>query len=448
MAGATWTGGLDAMSQNKVSGQQCSTCGVNNRIGAKYCKHCGRLLIKFLGGAPPLIVREIKEIARCSNFEPCFIWLPGRNLIAFTEVCSLPHHQNCTARNETEGPPPVQELTYFRRYCDRCNVFLTSVGLYLLDVETKDKALLAICLTSNTRLDATKDGQRVAFTSANDQKIWELVVDTRQVTRLTNGDGEHICPQYMEKGVLTYLHVSKTAPPFGPIEGEIRFHDLATSQLLNSVPYQLTIFSSDITRRYFAIASMNLSEPVKILNVRDRFCSIKEVSIGAFFSGWGSVSRLVLSPDGKTLTVGYFTDDFLPRKDVVGDLGAGNDHITIDLTTGTSSTAISAMATWTPDAQFVADPRSGIFRYTGRGFDPLILGPQFGHTLHWSPNGQKLLAEGYAQQIWAVNLDGEELQYLTEGYDPQWSFDSRHIAFLRSAQQEAYELYLIRVEPK
>jgi len=321
------------------------------------------------------------------------------------------------------------------------------VGLFRLDVGSDDKELLAVCLTGNTRLDAAEDGRRLAFTSANDLKIWELDVDRNQLQRLTDGDGEHLCPQYLENGVLAYLHVTQRVHDGGPILlSEIRFHDLSADKLLNSVSTTLPVFTSDITGKHFAILSAG--RKVALLSVNDQFHSIREISYaGQLPKGKVPITRLVVSPDGKTLIVGYLKGKLALHEDAVGDLGPGRDQVTINLTTNKMSKVLSAAAVWAPDGQFVADPRSGVFEDTGKDFTPLVLfGPQPGRALHWSPDRRKLLADRYGQ-IWVLNPDGMELQYLTEGYTPQWSPDGRYIAFLRSPQDKAYELWVMRVEP-
>ena len=149
----------------------------------------------------------------------------------------------------------------------------------------------------------------------------------------------------------------------------------------------------------------------------------------------GLYSSPVWSPDGMQISFSCSGNLYIMNSDGSGMYDTGIDAGYYD---------------WTVDNQFVHWGGKWIVDFDGG--NTRQISEKSGLQVRVSPDGKKIAICEYTDpdlEIWLVNIDGSDLRYLTDGYSPAWSPDSKMLAFLRRKEDSRFRediIYIIDVE--
>lgn len=134
----------------------------------------------------------------------------------------------------------------------------------------------------------------------------------------------------------------------------------------------------------------------------------------------------------------------------------GNWEIyTLDLRTGiaynlTRAPAADHSPSWSPDGRQLAfhsnrSSDTDIYVMSSSGRDVLrITDSGRDWRPRWSPNGKRILFIRGFDEIYTMNADGSDAQYITNGFGPEWSPDGKQLVFyLNQGNSLKTDIYII-----
>ncbi len=416
---------------------RCPYCTSQNRPRAKYCLACGQQLPtrqRIIGWGPlklgtsALIVGEV-------DYEPRFVWSPdGENLAILSQLLT-----RVQGRSGADLHIVSAAMIEFRQD------FPDEDVLWEPDAKSVIPGILPQWST---------DGKEVLYVSMADHKLWSLSEpqgegkahpvtwgeDTDDDSAFWSPDGQMLL--YRAK-----LRATETS--------EWRLLSLATKRIIRLKDAKSVAWSPD--GDYFVLVGRSwIGEWQSCdLQIYDRSGQLVSNLTGGSYQSYyaGHVKWL----DRYRLIVYAKWTDILPKGLGISlfDTREADAHLLLASAWGDFSIS--------PDRQWIAtvvqdsDLRGTAVLIRSSDYTTIELkstittregikrGLASVRVHGWSPDSTKVLFTR-GQEIWTVNINDTGLQRITEGYAPQWSPDGRHIAFLRSPQQNVYELWVMRVD--
>jgi serine/threonine protein kinase len=433
---------------------RCPQCGVDNRASAKYCRACGKMLAsKVSAGWGPLKIAGIAPIAGPTSNRPQFVWSPQGDMLAVCMDASPTANLNALLyilhlTKVTESDSLSREIL-MATVCKKTDYCWSPDGWKIACVEDQQPhkifALTELRRANYSRLYGLY-GHDELLRPPTEQLTWGE--DTDDDMPIWSPDGQ----------LLLYRAKLRTTD-----EHEWRLLDLATKEIHRLGDARAAAWSPDGSQ------FVSMGESMMIIQIYNRYgrCVLPRHSVGwdiaekrpyvGQFSGqvgWLDADRVIVNarwtaplPWGSGISVldirslgwrwllqGASTSSFVvsPDRRWIAAARLSEDHTDSEMTE-------SVVLIDTHDYA-VIDLQSTTMTMD-RGWASF----EWAIVHAWSPDSTKVLFTR-GREIWVVNINDTGLQRLTKGYEPQWSPDGRHIAFLRSPKEGEYELWVMRVE--